>query len=73
MIVTSSYDKKVKIWKATTGEYLDSLQQNYSKREPNPIAYLDTRNNILYSHDRKNAEPNIKPNMSKMHFDPFFF
>jgi hypothetical protein len=31
LIVTTSFDKKVKIWDAKTGEYLDSLQQNYNK------------------------------------------
>ena len=32
--MTSSYDKKVKIWNASSGDYIDSLQQNYNKVEP---------------------------------------
>ena len=34
ILMTSSFDKKVKIWDANTGEYLDSLQQNYNKAPP---------------------------------------
>ena len=34
ILMTSSFDKKVKIRKASTGEYLDSLQQNYNKPAP---------------------------------------
>jgi len=29
LLVTASYDRTVKIWRATTGEFVDSLQQNY--------------------------------------------
>lgn len=52
---------------------MDSLQQNYSKKEPMPLAYLDTRNHILYAHDRKNAVPNINLDIKLMQFDPYFF
>jgi WD40 repeat protein len=34
IIMTSSYDRKVKIWHAETGQYIDSLQQNYNKPLP---------------------------------------
>ena len=29
LLVTTSYDRTVKVWKAATGEFVDSLQQNY--------------------------------------------
>jgi hypothetical protein len=32
--MTSSYDKKVKIWNAENGDLIDSLQQNYNKPPP---------------------------------------
>jgi hypothetical protein len=51
--VTTSFDKKVKIWDAKTGEYLDSLQQNYNKVEPIPIAYYNTKTSMLYTSDLK--------------------
>jgi WD40 repeat protein len=55
LIVTTSFDKKVKLWDAKTGEFLDSLQQNYNKSEAIPIAYYNTKNSTLYSSDLKNS------------------
>jgi hypothetical protein len=31
------------------------------------------KNNILYSGDKKKAIPNIRPDVKKMQFDPFYF
>lgn len=32
LIITTSFDKRVKIWNSLTGQYIDSLQQNYTKK-----------------------------------------
>lgn len=73
LIVTTSFDKKVKIWDAKTGEYLDSLQQNYNKNEPVPIAYYNTKTSTLYSSDLKNSKEIDQVNPVKAQFDPFTF
>ena len=39
IILTSALDKKVKIWSAMNGKYIDALQQKYDGIEPNPVAY----------------------------------
>ncbi len=39
LLLTSGLDKKVKLWDARTGKYLESLQMKYDKFEPIPIAY----------------------------------
>ena len=56
LLVTTSFDKKVKIWNAKTGDYLDSLQQNYNKIESAPIAYYNTKTSTLYTSDLKNSK-----------------
>lgn len=53
LLITTSFDKKVKIWSAKTGEYMDSLQQNYNKPEPVPMAWYNTKTSTLYSGDLK--------------------
>ena len=50
---TCSFDKKVKLWDAKTGENIDSLQQNYNKSVPEPIAYYDTRKYLLIAKNKK--------------------
>jgi len=39
LIFSTGLDKKVKIWDATNGEYVDSLQQKYDKADPTAVAY----------------------------------
>lgn len=34
LVITCSHDRKVKIWNALTGEYLETLQQNLERAEP---------------------------------------
>lgn len=31
------------------------------------------KNNIMYSGDKKKALPNMKPDLKKMQFNPFYF
>ena len=73
LLITTSFDKKVKIWSAESGVFLDSLQQNYNKSEPMPIAYYNTKNSTLYSSDLKNIKEIEKINPVKVQFDPFVF
>lgn len=73
LIVTTSFDKKVKIWDAKTGEYLDSLQQNYNKNQAVPIAYYNTKTSTLYSSDLKSSKTIQQVNPIKAQFDPFIF
>jgi hypothetical protein len=54
--VTCSFDKKVKLWSAESGEYIDSLQQNYNKSEVTPIGYYDRRNFAFYTPDFKGCK-----------------
>ena len=53
--MTSSFDRKVKLWDSATGQFIDSLQQNYNKTLPEPLAYFDLKKNYLYTKDRKKA------------------
>ncbi len=53
IIITCSYDKKVKLWNALNGEYIDSLQQNYNKSIPEPIAFYDTRKHLLIAKNKR--------------------
>ena len=39
IIFTSALDKKVKVWSAANGKYIDALQQKYDGVEPTPVAY----------------------------------
>ena len=71
IIMTSSFDKRVNIWNAKTGEYIDSLQQNYNKTPPEPLAYYDLKKNYLYTKDRKRAFENITLETSQLDFDPY--
>ncbi len=42
VLITTSFDKKVKLWDAEDGSYVDSLQQNMGKRDKQPIAYYNS-------------------------------
>ena len=42
LIFSTGLDRKVKVWNAKNGEYIDSLQQKYDKEEPNPICFKKT-------------------------------
>lgn len=55
ILMTASFDKRVNIWNAITGEFIDSLQQNYNKGTPDPLAYYDIKKGYLYTRDRKQA------------------
>ena len=69
--MTSSYDKKVIIWNAKTGELIDSLQQNYNKSIPEPLAYYDDKKTLLYTKDRRRVFENIRLPNTQLDFDPF--
>ncbi len=53
IIITCSYDKKVKFWNAQNGDYVDSLQQNYNKSVPEPIGFYDTRKHLLIAKNKR--------------------
>ena len=69
--MTSSFDKKVKIWDAETGEYLDSLQQNYNKAPPQPLAFYDSKKKYLYTKDRRKAFEAVEITPTDLDFNPF--
>ena len=71
IIMTSSFDKRVKIWHSTTGQYLDSLQQNYNKAPPEALAFYDTKKNYLYTKDRRKAYEGVEINPTDLDFNPF--
>lgn len=70
LLVTTSYDKMVKIWKATTGEFVDSLQQNYDNQEPVPLAYTKVQTMELYRPDFTKVVGFIIPK-TVSEFEPF--
>lgn len=52
---------------------MDSLQQNYNKPEPVPMAWYNTKTSTLYSGDLKISKQIEKINPVKVQFDPFIF
>lgn len=48
LIISTGYDKKVKIWNSETGQQIDSFQQNYDKKEPKPIAFKKSGTDEIY-------------------------
>jgi WD40 repeat protein len=71
ILMTSSFDRKVKLWKAATGEYLDSLQQNYNKQPPEPLAFYDSKKKYLYTKDRRKAFEGVEITPTDLDFNPF--
>ena len=49
LIISTGYDKKVKIWNSETGLQIDSFQQNYDKKEPKPIAFKKSGTDEIYA------------------------
>ena len=49
LIISTGYDKKVKIWNPETGQQIDSFQQNYDKKEPKPIAFKKSGTDEIYA------------------------
>jgi hypothetical protein len=60
--VTSSYDKRVKLWSADSGAFVDQLEQNFMKEEPQPIAYQKLDTVEVYA-------PNFKDQLSLKNVD----
>jgi hypothetical protein len=73
LLITTSSDKKVKVWNSSTGEYLVSLQQNYTKAEPTPLAYYNTKTSTLHSSDLKLSKQIEGIDPVRVQFDPFMF
>ncbi|KAL4503262.1 hypothetical protein ABPG72_000868 [Tetrahymena utriculariae] len=48
LLITTAYDKKVKLWDSKTGNLIDQLQQNYDKQEPRPIAFKRSGTEEIY-------------------------
>lgn len=71
--MTSSFDKKVKLWDGATGQYVDSLQQNYNKTLPEALAYFDLKKNYLYTKDRKKAFETEPLPSQDLDFNPFLY
>jgi len=69
LVFTSGLDKRVKIWSASTGKYIDSLQQKYDKFEPIPIAFKKPGQDGIYApnlHDRIDKEYLFKKKMEDL-------
>ena len=49
LLLTTAYDKKVKLWEAENGKYIDSFQQNYDKKDPKPIAFKRIGTQEIYN------------------------
>lgn len=71
--MTSSFDRKVKLWDSATGQFIDSLQQNYNKTLPEPLAYFDLKKNYLYTKDRKKAFETEPLAGQDLDFNPFLY
>ncbi|CAK75155.1 unnamed protein product (macronuclear) [Paramecium tetraurelia] len=48
-LITTAFDKKVKLWDAETGKFIDSFQQNYDRKEPRPIALKRSGTEEIYN------------------------
>lgn len=51
LLITTAFDKRVKLWDSLTGKPVDSFQQNYDRKDPRPIAYKRSGTEEIYSHD----------------------
>ena len=71
VVVTAGLDRKVKIWNGVSGEFLDSLQQNYNKNPPEPLAYYHTTRNIIYTQDKQRMFEEARLSAAQLDFDPF--
>ena len=61
ILITTAYDKKVKLWDSVTGDYVDSFQQNYDRKEPKPIAWKKLGTQEIYSsHSEERFLINLK-------------
>ena len=52
-MITTSYDKKVKIWDATNGRFVDSFQQNYDKKLSIVLGQRRVGTDEIYSHENQ--------------------
>jgi len=48
LLLTTAFDKKVKLWDSSTGQLKDTFQQNYDKRDPRPIAFKRSGTEEIY-------------------------
>ena len=71
IVVTAGLDRKVKLWNATTGDFIDSLQQNYNKSPPEPLAYYHTTKKTLYTQDKQHMFDEVGLTPPQLDFDPF--
>lgn len=49
LLITTAFDKKVKLWSSLNGQYIDSFQQNYDKKDPKPIAFKRVGTSEIYN------------------------
>lgn len=49
ILITTAFDKKVKLWDAETGKLVDSFQQNYDRKEPRAIAFKRSGTDEVYN------------------------
>jgi WD40 repeat protein len=49
LLITTAFDRKVKIWNSQTGKYVDAFQQNYDKKDPKPVAYKRIGTDEIYN------------------------
>lgn len=54
LLITSGMDKRVRLFSASTGKFIDSLQQNYNKSDPLPVAFKKVGTTDIYTPDLKN-------------------
>lgn len=53
ILITSGMDKRVRIFSGANGKFIDSLQQNYNKSDPAPVAYKKIGTTEIYTPDLK--------------------
>jgi hypothetical protein len=71
--VTSSYDKRVKLWSADSGAFIDELQQNFIMKEPQPLAYQKVDSVQVYDLNFKDQlllKTNVHPSVLTMELNP---
>ena len=57
LLATSSYDKRVKLWQADNGGFVDQLEQNFLKKDPKPLAFQKVDTTEVYATNFKDRIP----------------
>lgn len=73
LLITCSFDKRVKLWYADSGNLVDQLEQNFMKDDPKPLAYQKVDTTEVFAtnfKDRLPVKSEEMPPTLTMEFNP---